>query len=136
MLQFGTLDNVFKTGTKRLYTIFPIIKTLRLSGKNKEKVYHNLIHKQAIWVTFCRWNGKFLRAKWKKKAQYSQSRVTLREWPNREKEANFQSQLSYAECSVVNLVSCWWRVFLSFKNLKFCLNYVLQHSVKRKYQKI
>ena len=40
--------NVFKTGTKRLCTIYSIIKTLRLRGKNTEWGYHNLIHKQAI----------------------------------------------------------------------------------------
>ena len=33
---FGAQDNVFKTGTKRLCTVYSIIKTLRLSGKNPE----------------------------------------------------------------------------------------------------
>ena len=45
---------------------FAIIKTLMLSGKNAERGYHNLIHKQAVWVAFCRWNSTFLGAKWKK----------------------------------------------------------------------
>ena len=88
--QLGTQDNVFKTATKWLCTIYSIIKTLRLSGKNAEKGFHNLIHKQAIWEAFCRWSVTFLRAKLK----YSQL-PTLRKWPNREKEANFQSQFSY-----------------------------------------
>ena len=90
MLQLGTQDNVFKTATKWLCTIYSIIKALRLSGKNAERGFHNLIHKQAIWEAFCRWSVTFLRAKLK----YSQL-PTLRKWPNREKEANFQSQFSY-----------------------------------------
>ena len=46
----------------------------RLSGKNAERDYHHAIHKQATWVTFCRWNGTFLRAKWKR-VKYSQFEI-------------------------------------------------------------
>ena len=66
MLELGSQNNVFKTGTKWLCDIYSIIKTLRLSGKNVERSYHNLIHKQSIWVTICLWNGTFVGAKWKK----------------------------------------------------------------------
>ena len=69
MLEFGSQNNFFKTGTKWLCTIYSIIKTL--SSKNAERGYRNLIHKQSIWVTFCHWNGTFLGEKWKK-TKYSQ----------------------------------------------------------------
>ena len=45
ILALGCEDNVFKTGTKWLCTIYSTIKKLRLNGKNVERGYHCLIHK-------------------------------------------------------------------------------------------
>ena len=107
MLELGSQNNVFKTGTKWLCDIYSIIKTLTSGGKNVERNYHNLIHKQSIWMAICLWNGTFVGAK------------------------RNRSQFSYQNATFLIKFLCWWKVFLSPNNLKFCLKYVLRHSVKK-----
>ena len=70
MLELGSQNNVFKTGTKWLCDIYSIIKTLTSGGKNVERNYHNLIHKQSAWMAIYLWNRTFVGAK-RNRSQFS-----------------------------------------------------------------
>ena len=121
MLEFGAQGHVFKNVTKRLCTIYWTIKSLTLSSKNTETGYQNLIHKQAIWVTFCRWNVTFLRTKWEKWSRVV-SGGNFEDVTKWEKKLNFQIKLQCCWLSFILVESfCFLQEFNILYELRFTI---------------
>ena len=109
-------------------------KNIKVEWQECGEGYHNLIHEQAIWVTFCDWNGTFLRAKWKK-VNYSQCGSFKESYQTRENrrifDVNFHNKMQH----------CWLSFMLvgSFSFLQeFEISFKLRFTTfsQKKYQKI
>ena len=114
-----------------LQCIYTNKNMLKLSGKNTEWGYLKLIQKQGHLS-----HSDILQLKWHyEKSKALSVGATLTKWLNREKTAYFQNQFLYQNAMFL-IKFHGWKVSLSFKNLKFCLNNVSRYSVRKKYQKI